>query len=102
MMNPPDITYAIANWLVGTGALLAWLFVALFSRYDWKVTDEGRHIMSFTVMVGIILSLAVGARLFGPYPGQQYVAVALYGWLVYLLARRVWLMCKANRARSRD
>jgi hypothetical protein len=92
-----DLAFNVATALVAVGAGLAWWFVLLYRRFDWKATDEGRHIMGFTLMIAIILTLATETRLFGPYPGIQFLAVGLYGWLVYLLASRVRLMLKANR-----
>jgi hypothetical protein len=92
----------MATILVAIGAALAWAFVILYWRYDWRATNEGRHIMGFTLMVGIILTLAVEVRIFGPYPGLQIVAMLLYGWLVYLLASRVRLLIRAHRGRDRD
>lgn len=93
---------AVATVLVAVGAVLGWTFVALYRRYDWRATDEGRHVMGFTLMVAIILSLAVEVRVFGPYPGLQIVAMLMYGWLVYLLASRVRLLLRANRNRPND
>lgn len=92
----------MATIFVAIGAALAWAFVVLYSRIEWRSTHEGRHIMGFTLMVAIILTLAVEVRIFGPYPGLQIVAVLLYGWLVYLLASRVRLLLRAQRERKRD
>jgi len=92
----------MATVLVAIGAVLAWTFVALYWPYDWRATHEGRHIMGFTLMVAIILSLAVEVRIFGPYPGLQIVAMLLYGWLVYLLGSRVRLLWRAQHPRKRD
>ena len=97
MNQSHDVVYHVATALVAIGAALGWWFVILYRRFDWRSTDEGRHIMGFTLMVAIILTLATETRIFGPYPGIQYVAAGLYGWLVWLLASRVRLMLKANR-----
>lgn len=92
----------MATALVAIGAALAWTFVVLYWPYGWRATNEGRHIMGFTLMVAIILSLAVEVRIFGPYPGLQIVAMLLYGWLVYLLGSRVRLLWRAQHPRKRD
>jgi drug/metabolite transporter (DMT)-like permease len=92
----------VATVLVAIGAALAWTFVVLYLRVEWRATHEGRHIMGFTLMVAIILSLAVEVRIFGPYEGLQVVAMLLYGWLVYLLGSRVRLLIRAQRERRRD
>jgi len=93
--------YNLATALVALGATLAWWFVFLYRRHDWRRYEEGRHVMQFTLMVAIILTLATETRIFGPYPGIQLVAVALYSWLVWLLLSRIRLMLRANR-RQRD
>lgn len=90
----------MATILVAIGAVLAWAFVLLYRRVDWRATGEGRHIMGFTLMVAIILSLAVEVRVFGPYPGLQIVAMLLYGWLVYLLWSRVRLLWRAQHPKG--
>jgi L-asparagine transporter-like permease len=92
-----QVAYNVATALVAIGALLAWWFVLMYRRVKWRKYREGRHLMGFTLMVAIILSLAAVVRVFGPYPGMQYVAVVLYAWLVYLLAARIWLQRRAQR-----
>ncbi|NUR15555.1 MAG: hypothetical protein HOQ13_04505 [Dermatophilaceae bacterium] len=92
-----DLIFNIATVLVAVGAVLAWTFVFMYRRVDWRATDAGRHLMGFTLMVAIILTLATETRIFGPYPAIQYVAAALYGWLVWLLWSRVLLLVRANR-----
>lgn len=87
--------------LVGLCALLAWVFVLRYRRLDWRSTDEGKHIMGFTLCVAIFTTLAAEVRLFGPWPGTLLVALALYGWLAYLLFSRNWLLHKAQRRERR-
>ena len=94
-----DWVYHLATSLVGLGAAIAWTFVLMYRRYDWKATDAGRHLMGFTLAVAVILTLAAETRIFGPYPGIQFVAVGMYAWLVYLLASRLRLLLRANRDR---
>ena len=93
---------SLAIALLVLGAVQAWAFVFRYSRENWRKYAEGRHIMGFTLMVAIILSLAVEVRIFGPYPGLQIVAMLLYGWLVYLLGSRVRLLWRAQHPRKRD
>lgn len=90
-----------ATGLVALGAVFAWWFVLQYRRYDYRGTPEGRLLMNDTLMIAIILSLATEVRIFGPYPGIQFVAVALYAWLVWLLGTRVRLMRNANRGEKR-
>lgn len=91
----------VATLLVAAGAVFAWSFVILYRRYDWRATDEGRHIMGFTLMVAITLTLSLEVRLFGPFPFAPFVAVGLYGWIVWLLFSRLRLLVRAQRG-SRD
>lgn len=91
-----ELAYNVATALVATGACLAWRFVLMYRSRNWRKYAEGRLMMQLTLMIAIILSLATEVRIFGPYPGMQFVAVALYGWLVYLLVAQNRLMHKAD------
>lgn len=78
-------------------ALLAWRFVIRFARVSWARSDEGRYLMGFGVIVAVFMTLASVVTLHGPFWGYEFVAVALYGWLAYLLARQNQLLSKAQR-----
>lgn len=87
--------------LVALAALLSWTFVLRYRRLDWRATDEGKHIMGFTLCVALFTTLATEVRVFGPYPGAIFVALGLYGWLVYLLFSRNLLLHRAQAEAKR-
>lgn len=89
--------YSLATGLVAIGASLAWWFVFLYRRHNWRQYQEGRHVMQFTLMVAIILTLSTEVRIWGPYPGIELVACVVYLWMVWLLASRIRLMLRANK-----
>jgi hypothetical protein len=86
--------------LRGAGALLAWAFVIRYARYArgvWTETDEGRHLMGFTLIVAIFMTLAVTTRFFGPFPGLDIIAIVLFLLLDALLVQRNLLLLRAQR-----
>lgn len=80
--------------------VLAWAFVWRFSRVNWQGSYEGRHMMGFTLIVAIFMTFATSVTLFGKYPGVDVVAVALYGWLAWLLWERHRLFSLAQKERE--
>lgn len=90
----------VATVLVALGAVPAWLFVIGYSirtHGGWRDSAEGRHLMSFTLVVALFLSLALTARVLGHPVWLTFVAVVLYGCVAYLLWRRFYLMMRATR-----
>lgn len=82
--------------------LLAWLFVFRYARVGWTKTDEGRHLMGYTLITAIFMSLAAYVSIWGRYPWFDQVSMLLYGWLAYLLGRRNWLLTAAQRDRRAE
>lgn len=66
-------------------SVAAWAFVFRFSRVEWQSTDEGRHIMGYTLITAIFMSLATIVTIFGRFEGIEVVTIGLYGWLLGLL-----------------
>lgn len=86
----------VATILRVEAAVVAWVFVARFSRVTWWRTDEGRHLMAFTVLVALFMTFASTVSIFGPYPGIDLVALGLYGLLVTMLWDRNLLFSHAQ------
>lgn len=86
----------VATVLRVEAAVIAWVFVARYSRVAWHRTGEGRHLMSFTFLVALFMSFAATVSIFGPYPGIDLVALGLYGALVALLWDRNLLFSHAQ------
>ena len=79
-------------------AMLAWLFVALYSRVRWWATREGRHLMKFTIAFALVLTLTLLFQVAQPKPLTQLVlSIALFGWIGWELAVRSWLHLQAVR-----
>lgn len=91
----------IATGLVLLTGLEAWAFVILYhyrTRGAWHDTALGRHLMSFTAVVGAFMTLSLVARLHVlPVLVLLVVALALYASIAYLVGRRVWLMVMSTR-----
>ena len=88
----------VALSLLTLCAVLAWLFVALYSRVRWWATREGRHLMKFTVAFALMLSLTLMFQVIQPKPLTQLVlSIALFGWVAWELAVRSWLHVQAYR-----
>lgn len=79
-------------------AVQATRFVVRYSRYTWKATREGRHLMSFTFALALILWATL---LLNVVPVPLWVALALQvlllGWLGYELTRRNHLLTLNQR-----
>lgn len=86
----------VATVLRVEAAVIAWAFVARYSRVSWHRTGEGRHLMAFTLLVALFMTFAATVSIFGPYPGIDLVALALYGFLVALLWDRNLLFTHAQ------
>lgn len=86
----------VATVLRVEAAVIAWVFVARYSRVTWHRTEEGRHLMAFTVLVALFMTFASVVSLYGPYPGMDLVALGLYGLLVAMLWDRNLLFSHAQ------
>lgn len=82
-------------------AVAAWLFVWRFSRVNWRSTHEGRHIMGYTFITAIFMTLATAVTFFGHFRGIEVVTIALYGWLLELLWERHYLFTQGQKDRER-
>lgn len=79
-------------------AVLAWLFVALYSRVRWWATKEGRHLMKFTIAFALVLSLSLLNQVVRMKPATILIlSIALFGWISWELAMRSWLHLQAVR-----
>lgn len=87
--------------LLALGALPAILFVILFAaRSSWRSTEMGRHLMAFMGVCAAVLLLAVARRLFGRYPGYEWVGVGCYGAIAVIMWWRLLMLVRAQRVRA--
>lgn len=83
----------LATWLVAAAALPATLFPILYHVFaPWRTTDVGRDAMYLSLCIAAFLNLALWIRVFGDFSWRTQFAVCLYGVLVLLCWRRLWLM----------
>ncbi len=90
----------VATVLIACAALPSLLFPPYYqwkSRGAWRHSDMGRHLMTMAVVIALFLSLALTVRLFGRYPGFEYVAVALYGTLAWQMGRLLLMLHRSPR-----
>lgn len=83
-------------------AALAWLFVVRYATLRWDRTEEGRHLMGFTLIVAIFMTLASVVVVFGQIPYIRQIAVLLYTWLLYLLVMRNYLLHVRQKERRAE
>lgn len=57
MSTTSTILYVTAHILIWTVALAAWAFVARYTWRTWWRTNEGRHLMAFTVVFALLFTL---------------------------------------------
>lgn len=58
-MTSTVVFTTIAGVLALVGALYAWRFVLVYGKHDWRRYAAGRHLMSFTKGLAIILTYSV-------------------------------------------
>lgn len=83
-------------------ALLAWLFVVRYALTTFEDTEEGKHLMGFTLITAIFMTLASIVVIFGPFPYIGQVGTILYAWLAYLLYRRNAIFHKRQKERNEE
>ena len=95
-----SVLFTVNTFLIIFSAALSWTFVVRYSRFDWRATAEGRHLMAFTSVVGAFTTWAslVRVGLFTSSPEAQVViGTVLFSLLAYLLFRRNILLHRAQR-----
>lgn len=65
---------------------------------DWRHNPGGRHLMEFTINLGLLFGLIVAARLWHDYPGRDQITLLLFAWLVGQVVWRSVLMHREQRA----
>lgn len=81
----------------GALASVVWYFV----RARWWRTEMGRHLMSYTSVIALLLALLVLRKVVGDYPGRAAVSTVALAALDYVIWRRLWLLVRAL-GRRRD
>ena len=92
--------------LLGVCAVESWVFVWLYSRVAWAKSNEGRHLMRFTAILGLTftLNLHLPAGAAGPTLGCDHLAGPLHrdrpgAWnRLYLMRRAQQLAKKSGHA----
>lgn len=91
--------------LTGTAAGAALLALLVFiPRYHvvtagaWRHHPWGRHVMIISVCMLLVLAQAVAFRIFGDWPGREWVLLAMFASYAGSLWQRVWLNERMGRA----
>lgn len=80
------------------GLVLAAAFVVGYARVPgWWRTQAGRHVMTLTALLGLLLGLLLLGRIVGGLPPVVWVLGV--GGLDVLLAGRLWLLIRVQRSR---
>lgn len=86
---PPE---AEARILLSTMTILAWLFVAMYSRQPWRSTQAGRSVMATTVALGLIGTQLASVWWLGDYPGRAEIRSMVLLALVLTLLHRLLVL----------
>lgn len=107
-----DVAFEAAIVARTVALVLAVMFAWRYSRRPWRTTREGRHLMSFTLIVAAFLVYATVNNVVtfldaypstpdGSYPGREVIGLALYMLVAWELYQRNRLLSLAYRAKSR-
>lgn len=108
-------TVIIITTLRVAATILAIVFVARYSRDNWRSTPEGRHLMHFSTIVagfGVLANTNAGiawlddtptpGHLDGDYPGRYLIIGAFYGLVAWSMWERNRLLTRAHQLRRAD
>lgn len=92
----------IAYIVLGIGFVAAWWFVIRYMiKLPWFSTEEGRHLVAMTSVVGAFFTLYLITALFPNLPGEKYIKIGLMVALVGTLVWRVTMLERAIARRER-
>lgn len=96
---PPLPGLMMASLMVaGLVALLAFAFVLRYRRVDYKRTPEGRHLIRFTLLIGLTYGLTAALPLFAMVSPivRVLVSLGLFGWAALEMYARNALFTEAQ------
>lgn len=99
MTGPSIPGLAIATLLVAlTVSVLAFVFVFRYRRVTYRRTGEGRHVMRFSVVIGLTYGLTAASPLLQMVPLTVAILVqlALFGWAALEMYGRNVLFTEAQ------
>lgn len=94
-----DHLYLAGDLLVILSATLLLSFIVLYHlKARWAKTTAGRHMMSFSIALELVLLLGVAPVTFGTdYPGRPLARVFVYGLLAVAIFYRIRLLYASQR-----
>lgn len=94
-----DHLYLAGDLLVVLSATLLLGFIVLYHmKARWAKTSAGRHMMTFSIALELVLLLGVAPVTFGAdYPGRPVARVIVYGLLAVAIYYRIRLLYAAQR-----
>lgn len=106
-MQHPDAAdfIVIGAFAIAFLGLAAWVVLyAIWTRGDWRLTREGRHLMAFRASLVLFMGMAVVNNIWPAYPGRDEVrlsVVTLFACSVLDGLRVLWLAQGDRRQRAR-
>lgn len=100
MNNGPAEIVTIAACVVVLAADVT--FIVLNHMWTaWRSNAWGRHVMLFSYVLAILLTLALARLVFGDYPGRRPLITVFYVALAGVMCQRVWLVIREHRRQRR-
>lgn len=97
-MSVDDIFLSIADFFLFTAAALAFLFLVLIQILArWEKSPWGWNVFGTTLFLLLVLTLGVGAAVFGAdFPGRQVVRAIVFLGSAAFLVQRIYLLLKVQ------
>ncbi|GAA0960146.1 putative phage holin [Frigoribacterium faeni] len=80
----------IPNAIAGAACVAAILFVIIYASFsNWRKTSPGRSLMYAVLALAAVLAMNTLHLAFAPYPGVEFVRIAVYSGLLIAIVRLV-------------
>ncbi|MBF4578970.1 hypothetical protein [Frigoribacterium sp. VKM Ac-2530] len=80
----------IPNAIAGAACVAAILFVVIYASFsNWRKTSPGRSLMYAVLSLAGVLAMNTLHLAFAPYPGVEFVRIAVYSGLLFSVIRLV-------------
>lgn len=94
-MDPLDLAGSV---MLVIAAVIATGSVFVHARVRWWASKMGRHLMAYMAVAAALLTLGVVRVFFGDQWWFDLTRTVMYVPVVFVLAQRLWLQVKAQRA----
>lgn len=94
--------YDLGNAALVASTVLVWCWILAYGlRVRWHRAEVGRHMMGISLVAGLVLALATIRILAGPWPGYEWLRLALYVAVLAAIAQHLTMFVRVQR-RHRD